>query len=311
MSWFPKRIKGMTAKIEGTYGTDSVPVVGTDAMRVEELWSNVRIIENWPNKQPDAATGTVMPMKRGIPRGRYVEANISWICRGAGADAVIECDPVLRGAGWAQADGTLKFDYTLASTNHESFSAYYYTGDLLIKSLGTRASLRWQLLPGGIHRWNFLCRGRLGAEPATTTIPGGFGYDTTAALSGVGLTLSVGGVWTPALIAAEFDQGCEPLLSEDGNHTDGLGEFDWGEPEPFLTLTARKSPLATYDPYADAIAVTARAINATLGSVQFNRLKLSLPETCVETPAPADSQGFANHQLRYNITGSPPVITSD
>lgn len=310
MAWMPMRLDGMTAKIEATYGTDSVPAVATDALRVERLWSSVRIIENWPNKRSDVASGSALPTKPGIPRGRYVEASIAWECRGAGSDLVIEAAPILRAAGWAEVDGVSKFDYTLASSAHDSASCYFYAGDLLIKAVGCRASLRWGLTPGQIHKWRFLIRGRLGAEPATTVLPASFGYDTTAALSGVGLTVTVG-AWSPAIIAAEFDQGTEPILSEDANQTDGLGEFDWAEPEPFLTLTARKPALATYDPYADALARTTRAINATLGSTQFNRLKLSLPETYVETPAPADSQGFVNHQLRYNLAGTMPVITSD
>jgi len=312
MAWKSFLAKGVAAKIEaGGYGVDSVPVVGTDALRISgDLWSVVRIHEQWPNKRNEVAGSLPYPVKPGLPRGRWVEAEINWEPRGAGIDAVIEADPLLRCSGWTAVDGTNKFDYTLGAADHESASIYFWTGDLLIKAVGCRGSLRWSMSSGRINAWRFLIRGRLGAEPATTALPGGFAYDTTDALSAVGLTCSVG-AWTPALATCEFTQGADPQLSEDANQTDGLGEFDWAECQPTFAVTARKPPLATYDPYADHKARTSRAILATLGSVAFNRLKLSCPEAYVNAPEPATSQGFIDHVLSYDIAGTTPTITSD
>jgi len=312
MAWKSFLAKGVAAKIEvGGYGVDSVPVVGTDALRVVgDLWTVVRIRDNWPNKRNEVAGSLPFPVKPGLPRGRFVEAEIAWEPRGAGSDVITEFDPILRCNGWTQTDGTAKFDYTLGAADHESASIYFWTGDLLIKAVGCRGSLRIQQSSGRISAWRSLVRGRLGAEPVTTALPGGFAYDTTDALSAVGLTLAVG-AWSPAIATCEFNQGADAQLSEDANQTDGLGEFDWSECQPTFQLTARKPPIATYDPYADHKARVARAINTTLGSVAFNRWKLSLPECYVNAPEPASSQGFVDHVLTYDVAGTTPTITSD
>jgi hypothetical protein len=311
MAWQTFLAKGVAAKVEGAYKTDSVPAVATDALRIAgDLWAIVRIRENWPNKRPDAAGSLPFPVKPGLVRGRYIEAEIPWEPRGAGADAVIEADPLMRCSGWTQVDGALKFDYTLGATAHESSSIYFWTGNVLIKAVGCRGSLRFSLAPGRINPWFFLIRGHLGAEEAETALPGGFGYDTTDALSVVSASVAVG-AWTPAFSGFEFNQNADPQLSEDGNGSEGLGEFDWADCTPTLRLTARKPPLATYDANAVHKARTSAAINATLGSVAFNRLKLSCPETYLNAPEPASSQGFVDRVLTYDIAGTTPTITSD
>lgn len=313
MTWDPIRIDGVTAKIEGGgYGVDAVPAVGTDALRVtERVWSSFQIHDNWPNTNEDAASGTIFGTAPAGPRGRYVEANIAWQTRGAGADAVIESDPLLQACGWTQVDGALKFDYTLAASTHASSTIYLYGGNLLVKMLGARGTLTWDLSPGRLGIVRFRMLGRLAANPATTALPGGFGYDATAPLATVGLTFTVG-AWAPAISKALFVQNADIQLSEDANNADGLGEFDWGECNPFFDLTARKPPLATYDPFADSVSPpTSRAIAWTLGNVQFNRLKGAIPNAYVQTPDPAESQKMADWQLHYLVRTATPTLTSD
>lgn len=49
---YPIRIDGLLAKLEpaGTYGTDSVPVTGTDGVKVNErLWPTLTIDYEFPN----------------------------------------------------------------------------------------------------------------------------------------------------------------------------------------------------------------------------------------------------------------------
>jgi hypothetical protein len=313
MTWEPVRLDGVTCKVEGGgYGVDAVPAVGTDALRVSErVWSSFRVIENWPNTNEDAASGAIFGMAPGGPRGRYVEANIAWQTRGAGSDLVVEADPLLQACGWTQVDGTLKFDYTLAASAHASTTCYLYGGGLLVKALGCRGTVTWDLTPGRLGIVRFRMLGRLGGNPTTLALPGGFGYDATAPLATVGLTLTVGS-WSPALSKAMFVQNADIQLSEDANNADGLGEFDWGECNPFFSLTARKPPLATYDPFADsAPPPTSRAIVWTLGNTQFNRLKGNIPNAYVQTPDPAQSQKMADWDLRFLVRTATPTLTSD
>src|SRR5712671_5654184 len=138
MTWEPTRIDGVTCKVEGGgYGVDAVPAVATDALRVSErVWSSFRIIENWPNTNEDAASGTIFGPAPAGARGRYVDATIAWQTRGAGGDLVIESDPLLQACGWTQFDGVTLFSYTLAASAHASSTIYLYGGGLLVKMLG-------------------------------------------------------------------------------------------------------------------------------------------------------------------------------
>src|SRR6267378_2613922 len=209
MTWQPIRLDGLLAKIETTYGTDAVPVVGTNAVRISErIWSSFRILENWPNTNEEASAGTIFGTTPGGPRGRYVEFTAAWQTRGHGSDNPVEADPLFRAAGWAQAHPANVVNYTLAALAHESATCYLYGGGLLVKVGGCRGSLRWDFTPGRLGIIRFFMRGRLLAIPTDVALPGGFAFDATAPLATVGLTFTVG-AWSPAIIACEFNQGAD------------------------------------------------------------------------------------------------------
>lgn len=314
MTYHPVRLKGLLAKIEASYGVDSVPTTADGVRLADDLWPQLRYSPRWPGDRPNVAGATIWPVKPAAPRGRIVELEIPWELRGAGVDAVVEADPLLRACGWTQADGLSVFTYTLAAQAHESCTIYAYAGNLLWKIVGCRGTLRWPQNPGATGVMIFSMQGRLSAEPATASVPA-VTYDTTAPIPGVSLDLTVApGILDhkPTLITGEFNQGATPAWTDDANGDDGLGEFDWGFADPFLTITARKVALATYDPWADEKAVTSRVIDVVWGSAQFNRLELDLPETYVAAPEPSTSDGFTDYTLRYRVHGdaAAPVITS-
>lgn len=314
MTYFPVRLDGLTAAIEGGgYGVDATPTAGANGVKLaERLWSGLRLVPSFPNTQEGVSNNLIWPAKAAAPQGRHVEFEISYPLHGAGSDAVFEADPLVRSCGWAVADGASIFTYTLAATAHESCTIYGYAGGDLWKVGGCRGKIVWPFNPGRNGTIRFLMQGRLLEEPATTSVPT-ITYDTTDRIAGVNLTLTIGAV-TPTLLDGEFDQNCNLDWTEDANGALGLGEYDWSEAQPAFTLSMRKLALATYNPWADEKARTARAISATWGGTQFNRFVFSLPETYVETPAPAESKGFTDVRLRFRAEGSssatPSIVTS-
>ena len=314
----PLRLDGLLAKVEGTYGTDSVPVVGTDGVRVaQRLWSSLTLSNAWENLRRDIVSGSVYPPIPASPVGRMVSMDIAWECKGAGSDVVSEAAPLIRACGFSETDGVSMFTYAIASQPHDSCSIYAYAGGMLFKIVGCRGTLRWAHVPGELGIMRFAMQGLLTADPAASALGVITSYDTTAPLPGVGYALTVGS-WSPDVIAAEFIQGANVQRLDSLNATDGIREFDWGLVDPTITLSA-KAPkdatvlfdTATYNPYADAKARTSRAIAWTQGNTQFNRIKLNAPAAYVNVPKHTDQQDYAGLDLTYNLTDTTTYIRFD
>jgi hypothetical protein len=296
-------IQGVLAKMQPTPGVDAVPVVGTDAVRItqDRLFSKLQVDYEWQNMRDDTASGTIVPPKPGIPRGRKIRADFFWEMKGAGIDAPPETDPLYRAGGWAQTDGTQLFSYAQASLAHEMASIYYYAGGLLFKAIDNRGRWRWPLAAGtnGVHQFTMF--GLLAADPVTAALPGGFVYDSNDPIAGVNSGLTIGGV-APEWISGMFDPiGVDPELLESGNAVDGIVGFDYATVTPRFSLNVRKSPLATYDPYADLKARTTRALLLTYGSAQFNRVKLLSTNLSYLEHNHAAAKGYAHFDLNWFV----------
>lgn len=297
-------IQGLLAKIQPTPGTDSVPTVGTDAVRItqERLFSKIKVDYEWQNLRDDTASlAGIVPPKPALPRGRKVRMDFFWEGKGAGSDVPPEVDPLLRACGLAQTDGAQLFSYAQASTGHELASIYVYAGGLLFKVRDCRGVWRWPLATGTMCVFQFTMLGLLDTDPATAALPGGITYDSNEPVVGVNSGLSIGGV-VPAWINGVFDPiGAEPELLESGNAVDGIAGFDYAMVTPRFSLNVRKDPLATYDPYADLKARTTRALLLTYGSTQFNRIKLLSTNLSYLEHAHAAAKGYAHFDLNWFV----------
>ena len=296
------RLDAVLAKVESTYGTDSVPAAATDSVRISRrLWSLITVDYQWENRRQDAATGTLIPVKPAIPRGRKVRLDIFWEVKGAGVDAAPEASPLYIGCGLPETDGTSLWDYgPLTSGTKGSASLYAYAAGLLFKCVGCRGRFRWPLVVGEIAVHQFTMFGLLAADPATTTLATPT-YDTPEPIAGVNTALTIG-AWTPDWLSGELDlTGVDPELLASGNATDGIASFDFGSADPQFRLSARKVALATYDPYADLKARTTRNLVMTWGSVAFNRVKVISAPLSLLSHGHADSEGFTNWDLVYQV----------
>lgn len=314
----PVRLDGMLAKVESTYGTDAVPVVGTDGVRVSQrLWSSLRVSNAWENLRQDAVTGTIYPPVPAVPHGRTVDIEVFWEAKGAGSDLPVEAAPLLRACGWAETDGVLMFTYALVPQPHESCTIYAYAGGYLFKIVGCRGTLRWPHVPGTLGVIRFSMRGMLIADPTASAVGAITSYDATAPIASVNYALVVGS-WTPDVIAAEFNQGATVQRLDSLNATDGIREFDWSAVTPMVTLSTKVPMTAggiadtgTYDPFADNKARTSRAISWTQGSVQFDRLRFNCGAAYVNIPSNVNQQDYAAFDLTYMCTDTATYIRSD
>jgi len=113
------------AKIEGTYGVDSVPVEGTDAMLVENVsWSNEGLRMN---ERP--AVRANIGMLQQVFGGKLFTVTFDVEMKGAGGaiDVPPEFGPLLRACGIGETiTPATDVTYTPVSTGHESVTIYYF-----------------------------------------------------------------------------------------------------------------------------------------------------------------------------------------
>jgi len=283
----PIRLDGLLAKIESTYAVDSVPVVGTDAVRVNErLWPKLQETYAWRNRRDEAASSSLVPPPPALPRGRIISLDFMWELKGSrtggaySAGNKIEASPLLQSCMAAEAldttGGAEKLTYTHADSSHSSCSIYAYASGYLYKILGCRGVWSWPISVGILTNLRFQMQGLLNSK-TVAALPGGFTYATPNPLAGVNLALSIGGVWSPDVLTAEFQpQGTTALERLDsGNATDGVQSFDIGATmQPTFKLSA-KAVNSAYDPSVDLAANTIRTLSLQYGTVQYNKAKLT------------------------------------
>jgi hypothetical protein len=296
------RLDGLLAKTQPTIDVDSVPVVGTNAVRVSRrLWSTLTPIYKWENLRADVASGSIVPVAPALPRGRYFKLDIFHEVTPIGSDVAPTSSPLYRCSGWTETHGASLWSYAQASSAHEMASIYAYAGGVLFKLINCRGRWQWPWVDGEIATHQFTVYGVLAAEPATTALPGGFVYPSNEPIAGVATGTTIG-AWSPDWLTGSFDPiGVDPTVFDSGNGVDGIREFDYGVVDPTFEITARKPVLATYDMYADLKARTQRALVSTWGTGAFGRVKLLNTNLRLRQITQNDADGFANVTLRYFV----------
>src|SRR3990172_7827092 len=116
----PLRLDGVLAKVQPTSGTDAAPSNTTDGVRLaRRLWSSITVDHAWQNDRHEAASGSIVPLKPAIPRGRHVRLDIFWEAKGAGSDAVCEAAALFRACGMTEPEATPPSPSPQASAPHE------------------------------------------------------------------------------------------------------------------------------------------------------------------------------------------------
>lgn len=150
------RNTAILAKIETTYGVDSVPVGATNALLVSNLSLN-------PFNAQNEDRDNVRPYLGGseqLPGTRYME--LSFDTEFVGSGTVATAPPwgaLARGCGLAETlTATFRTDYTPVSTGFESLSFYWFDDGVLHKGFGSRGNAVFKLGVGGRPKisWRFL-----------------------------------------------------------------------------------------------------------------------------------------------------------
>lgn len=306
---FSQNVQGCTAKTEVTYGTDPVPAVGTDGVRVvEAIWPNMDHEYLFLNERT-SASGGLLPIVPAAPKGRLYRVNLIWDARGTGSaysgSVLPEASPLFKACGMTETIDTTpsseSVTYTQKDSAHDSCTIYIYADGKLIKLVGCRGTVRWPLDAGNFGRFIFEMQGKLAADPTTVTLPS-ITYDTTVPPTAVGAGLSVGS-WDPDVISAEFVQNAGVVNLPSANATDGIAEIAINAARWEITVNAFSPDLTDYNAWNVVDQVTAQSIDWTLGTAQYNRFKMAVTSTAYPRPFTHAAQDeFTTMNLVYMLT---------
>lgn len=308
----PIRIEGLLAKIESTYRTDSVPVAGTDGVRLaDRIFASGLVIEHqYPNLRDDVATGTLLPILPARPEGRIVTGTISLELKGFGAVYTAvnlpEADMFWRACGYSQtvdlSVGTENVIYSPADSSHESLSMYAFAAGNRYQIIGVRCNPIWPIVAGELGMLRFEFQGFLDVAPATAALPA-ITYNATVPQPGVTTAMTIGAVVLDMPASMELNGGVELIRIPDANDASGVSEIFIVRHRPTIRIRTLTEVLATFDPYADRETPTLRTLDATVGAVQYNKANLDVNNAYLEEPpAHADQDGLTAWDLPYFAT---------
>ena len=288
----------LLAKIESTYGTDSVPVAGTNAM----LFSNLQIVpfeklRMYQRPAVRASLGSLQQIYGGSLGGFRFDAEL----KGASSAGVApEVGPLLRACGMGETIvGGTSVTYAPVSTALESVSVYLFEfGRVRHIFTGCRGNVSINFKTGEPVMGSFEFIGKRGTvTDQTQPVPT---LSTIVPIAVKGLATTIGGVGSLVVQEYELNLNNEVVAPDNLNDSEGYGNVTIVKRDPTLSLLMHSELIATISPFADMTAGTARALaSGTLGSVAGNRLALTCAQMHYRGIEPGDADGFRNRRFIF------------
>ena len=255
------------AKKEVTKGTDSVPVAGTDGVRVENGFAPVPAAEKIPY---DPVKATMGALKSLLGR-KTINIAVPALVRGSGAAGTApEIGALLQACGLVEtinAGTSVVYGPTSVEASFESVSCYAYKDGILMKALGAVANA---ILECNINQpilANFTVQAGFDTAPTTTAAV----VPTFSAIQP--LVMNSADVISDGA-AIKVSSFTLDLGDEMGDHnTTGQNEYSVANRKPTITLT--KDSVSTIADWNALIAGTEFAISAAFGSVAGNIMTIT------------------------------------
>ena len=260
------------AKIEVTYNTDPVPVVGTNAILVMNPAFSAEGLRM--NERPSirASLGDV----QAVFGGRLARLNFDVEAKGSGtAGTAPELGPLLRGCAMGETlVAVTSATYKPISTTHESLTFYYYEGGRkLHKITGARGTFSFKVTAGGLGMFTFSFVGHY-TEPTDIAQPVPV-YNATVPKAALSMAIAVGGV---NVVTREWSVDVANTIAMPPSlaAADGYSEIQITNRNVAGSMTIESELASVIDVDTQLKAGTGSTFGSgTLGSVAGNRLVVS------------------------------------
>jgi len=289
------------AKIEGTYGTDSVPVEGVDAMLVENLsWSNEGLRMN---ERP--AVRANIGMLQQVYGGRMMSVSFDVELKGGGGavDAPPEFGPLLRACGFGETiNAAVDVTYEPVSTGHESVSLYYYQDGIRYTVLFCRGNVSFNFEAVALGKMSFTLTGHIGPITDVAIASPTYQSNVPPALINVPFTI---GAFGAVINALTWDMSNTIATPADISASDGYSAVELTSRDPNGSYDPESELLATEDPFADltgdaTLAITTGVIGPGIGE----RYQIDMPVVSYRDISPGDRDGVRTYEIPFGMAES-------
>ena len=288
----------LLAKDEVTYNTDSVPVVGTNAVLIEDLtwaFASVRMNQRNPVR---ASLGKLKPVYAGALLSVKGKCEI----KGSGAAGTApEISPLLRASGWAETVvGATSVTYKPSSSQsvHKSSSMYFYDDGLLLKLTGARGKCSFDFSVGKPAMVDFDFTGHFVsvtdvALPAAT-------YSSVVPPVIVNMPFTVG-AYAAVINKLAFDLGVELSIPESVSAADGYGESQITGRMPTGSFNPLRVTVATKNFISDWQSGAALAVDTgLLGAPAGNRIQVTMPAITYTDVARGNQNNVGTYENKFH-----------
>ncbi len=289
------------AKVETVYGTDIIPVEGTDAMLVENpSWSNEGLRMN---ERP--AVRANISMLQQVYGGHLKSVTFDVELKGGGGavDVPPEFGPLLRGCGFDETiNAAVDVQYAPVSTGHESLTIYYFRDGLREILTGCRGNVSFNLETGAIGKMSFTFTGHV-AEPTDVALASPtYLSNVPPALIGVPFTI---GAFAAVINALTFDMSNTVATPPDISSSDGYSEIQITQRDVNGSYDPEAELIATENPYNDLTAGAALALTTgVIGVAPGNAYQIDAPAAYYRDVSPGDRDGVRTYDIPVGFAES-------
>lgn len=286
------------AKVEATYGTDSIPVVGTDAMLVENIsWSQEGLRMN---ERP--AVRANIGMLQQVFGGRLMTLTFDVEIKGGGGavDVPPEFGPLLRAVGFGETiNVATDVTYEPVSTGAESITIYYFQDGIQYRLVGCRGNVSFNLETGALGKMTFTITGHVDAIADVAL--GDPTYLTIVPAAIINTAFSIGG-FAAVINALTWDMGNTIAMPPDMSATDGFAEIQITQRDPNGSYDPEAELLAAENPHIDLTGDIAQAIAVPIiGPGIGNRYQIDMPAVSYRDLSPGDRDGVRTYDIPFGL----------
>lgn len=282
----------LLAKIEATKGTDSVPVVGTNAVRIKsgKITIPTEVLARASVKQ------TMGPLAHLIGK-QTMQLDLEVELQPSGAAGTAPMLGVLL-LGCATVEtivGATSAAYEPETTpaSQKSLSIYWYEDGLLYKLLGAVGKFSFDAAIGAVGGFKFTFMAAY-AVPTAVTCPTGAVYQSSSPL-----VMSSADVINDGAVIKVGAFGFDDGTDVQHHYATGLSEFVVAGRTPKMKLT--KDSVSTAAEWAALTAGTNAALSATFGAAAGARLILTAPIARRESVNPAERADRHTQEISYGL----------
>jgi len=286
-----ERKLALTAKIEVTEGTDSVPTAALNAIQA----NNATITPIAGDEENRELLLPYLGNQGVILTGNYVQMEFSVEVAGAGAAGTVPPYGVLlRACAMSETvNAGVDVQYGPVSDGEESVSIYYNADGVRHVALGARGNVSVEFAPKRIPRFRFTMMGLLGtitdqALPAVDLS----GFQTPVEVSLANTTFSLHGAQRISeSVSIDLGQQVEP------RHLIGSERMQLTERSASGTAVIEADNLASVNWFQIATAHTSAAMQLVHGTAAGNIVQLDAPAVQIGRPSQGQTQSIINYSL--------------